>query len=156
MIREVGAVHLRKTMVLTSLRALPPEQQRATAAALFDLARQFADLNLRRRALFDAGDFAVDEVQKRTAFLAGIAAAEQVPDLDRRTPRREHDPQLPRPRHPSVVRADAELQCPVEVCERPAAVHLPGTFDIRGHSVGRLRAERRRLGPRWWTPFVSS
>jgi hypothetical protein len=76
---------LRKAMVLSALGDLPPEQHQATAEALFDLARQFEDPDLRCRALFDAGDFATDERQKRTAFLAGVAAAERVPDLERRS-----------------------------------------------------------------------
>ena len=57
--------------------------------------------------------------------------------------RRQRHPQLPRPRHPRLGRAHADVERAVEVRQRAAAVHLPRALDLRGHAVGRVRAERR-------------
>ena len=63
---------------------------------------------------------------------------------DAESARRERHPQLPRPRHPRLGRAHADVERAVEVRERAAAVHLPRALDLRGHAVGGVRAERRR------------
>ena len=57
---------------------------------------------------------------------------------------RQRHPPVSRARHPRLGRAHADLERAVEVRQRAAAVHLPRALDLRGHAVGRLRAERRR------------
>ena len=63
--------------------------------------------------------------------------------------RRQRDPQLPGPRHPVWGARTLSSERAVEIRQRAAAVHLPRALDLRGHAMGRVRAQRRAaVGPR--------
>ena len=67
---------------------------------------------------------------------------------DAQPTRRQRHPPVPRPRHPGLGRPHAVVERAVEICQRPAAVHLPRALDLRGHPVGGVRAQRRAaVGP---------
>jgi hypothetical protein len=71
---------IRRFDVLAALRDLPADSRRTAETTLFELAVAFEDAALRCRAMFVVADFAQDEVLRKNALLAGIAAAERVPE----------------------------------------------------------------------------
>jgi hypothetical protein len=52
-----------------------------------------------------------------------------------------YQPQLLRPRHPALGRANLELQLAMEIRVHAPSLHLSPSVDLRGNPVGGVRAE---------------
>jgi hypothetical protein len=150
---------IRRFDVLASLVDLPPESRRHNESALFDLATAFDDPGVRCRAMFMAAGFAEDEIARKNALLSGIAAAERVADL----PRRSELLALLQPAGPWLDPAvRAEVRRAVDRIEDPRIQHKLRTtlnrmfvYERPGNAGADRRAEGTHGRDQTWDVFIS-